>query len=278
MIASPYYAFAGAFTTALTSPDGDTIRFRPDTPRHLAALRSARPVEETITVRLEAVDAPELHYAGMCQRRAAAARTRLLHRLGFRAWELAGDWVTRAVETRGVLVANQIDVYGRAIGFVYRAADLPLARDGEVDLDRPTLLASANASLLESGVAYHLAYSTLAAPLRQQLQQLALLARRARRGVWASDSTPAFPFRGLASVCERGALVFPKLFRRCVAFCQEAGGTAGDFVEWLRAHPASDDWVFVGGKRRRLSGLLSGSRDRVRVSADPMGIVFDPKG
>jgi hypothetical protein len=133
--------------------------------------------------------------------------------------------------------------------------------------------------MLQSGAAYHLAYSSLGAQLREELLSLSMQARRARRGVWASDSTAAFPFHGLGSVCERGALVFPKLFRRCVAFCREAPRiTARELVDWLRCTPGQDDLVQIGARRGRWSDLLSSGRERVRVSVDPMQIVFVPRG
>lgn len=84
-----YYAFAGSFTTSGTSPDGDTIRFQPDHPANLGALTKV--IAKTINVRLEGIDAPELHYEQVRQRRAATARTRLLHRLGLRSFTLVGD-------------------------------------------------------------------------------------------------------------------------------------------------------------------------------------------
>jgi endonuclease YncB( thermonuclease family) len=292
-----YYALKGTFTTELTSPDGDTIRFRPDAPANLGALLGAQRLGElpqpgpqpgasatgyTIPVRLEAIDAPELHYAGAKQRRAATARTRLLHRLGLRDWSITGDTITgkKGVAARGWVIADQIDINRRVIGLVYRDGDLPLARDAEHKLDRATLLRSANADMLASGAAYHLAYSTLDRAVREPLQALAVEARKHRRGVWSHDSTRAFALRGLGSICERGSLVFPKLLRRCVTFCQEQSRrfVAADFVRWLRATPGADDLVELGGRRVRLSALLTGGREWVRCCVDPMGIVFVPKG
>jgi hypothetical protein len=278
-----YYALAGTFTTKDLSPDGDTIRFRPDHPRHVMALRGARPDDNghaSIPIRLEGVDAPELHYLDRKQRRAATARTRLLHRLGFAGWELVGDSVWRSPESRGWVIANEVDAHRRAIGFVYRASNLARAADGPIALDRATLLRSANADMLASGAAYHLAYASLDRAHRRTLHALAIGARRARRGVWSHDATRAFPFMGLGSVCERGSLVFPKLFRRCVDFCRDTAAriSAAELVEWLRQTPDKDDRVEIDGRSTRMSALLTGGRELVRCTADPMRLVFDPKG
>ncbi len=286
-----YYALAGSFTTAGTSPDGDTIRFRPNTPRNLDALKRSRPTEpraqasgptQTIAVRLEGIDAPELHYEQLRQRRAATARTRLLHRLGLRDFPLAGDTILPDYRgaSRGWVIAKEIDLHGRMIGLVYRASDLPLENDAPIALDRATLLRSANADMLRSGAAYHLAYSTLEPAIRNELRALATAARKHRLGVWSHDSTREFPFKGLASICERGRLVFPKLFRRCVMFCREQSSrfVAKDFVRWLRSNREHDDAVVIDGRKARMSDLLTGGRELVRCGTDPMGIVFVPKG
>lgn len=146
-----------------------------------------------------------------------------------------------------------------------------------VTIDQETLLRSANAHMLRSGAAYHLAYTSLQGTIRNELQKLAVSEREQRLG---DDATRAFTFRGLGSICERGSLVFPKLFRRCVRFCQEQHTrfVASEFVQWLAGNREHDDEVAVGGRRVRMSGLLSGGRELVRCRVDPMGIAFVPKG
>ncbi|MBI2390498.1 MAG: hypothetical protein HYV09_12990 [Deltaproteobacteria bacterium] len=274
-----YYAFAGTFTTAGTSPDGDTIRFRPDHRRNLAALAGSDRLQwskqRTVQVRLEGVDAPELHYEGARQRRSAAARTRLLQLLGLSRVELYADWVQSTGEQRGWIVSRSVDVRGRVIGFAYRTLDR--AEDGPIGLDVATLGHSANAAMLACGAAYPLAYASLEADVRRQLFAIAGAARDARRGVWSGDATRRFALRGPGSIGARGALVFPKLFRRCVSFFGEAGGGARDFLAWLRAGPEHDDLVEIGRRRVRLSDLLSARRGMVRVGVDPFGLLFVPR-
>lgn len=269
-----YYAFAGTFTTGGTSPDGDTIRFRPAHPKNLAALEGSARLskQHTVQVRLEGIDAPELHYDGARQRRSAAARTRLLQLLGFSKVQLFADWVQSASEVPGWIVARQVDVRGRVVGFVYRGH----AEDGVIA--RVPIAASANAAMLACGAAYPLAYTSLEPDLRRAMVGWAEEARAAGRGVWSDDATRRFALRGIGSIGARGALVFPKLFRRCVAFCREgADPGARAFVEWLRASPEHDDFVELGRRTVRLSALLTGGRALVRVGVDPLGMVFVPR-
>lgn len=210
---TPYYAFAGTFTTAGTSPDGDTIRFRPDHPHNLSALATAREPRasasgSSATIRLEAIDAPELHYSGTRQRRSATARTRLLHRLGFRTWALAGDRITTTGESRGWVIARHLDVHNRVIGFVYAANDLDLQHDGPVSLTRKTLLASANADMLATGAAYYLAYASLGERSRAELRELALDAppRTPRRVGERLDARVRVPRAGLGRRTRRAGV------------------------------------------------------------------------
>lgn len=273
------YAFSGAFVPELTSPDGDTIRFRPDHPHHLDAL--AAPLawsHGTVQVRLDGIDAPELHYEGEKQRRSTSASIRLLTRLGFPKCARFGDAVVRCPEVRGRVVATGADPHGRVIGFAYREHDL-LAPEGPITLDRSTALWSANAHMLETGAAYALFYTSQPAHVRAVLRNLALAARDARRGVWAEDASRGFVLNGIASVGKRGALVFPKLFRRCITFALEAGRvSARAFVKWLHTTRAHDDALFAHGHRAHMSTLLHATEDRVHLQADPLWMVFDPKG
>ena len=79
-------------------PDGDTVKFRPDTPALVEALprRSGRPPDinaRGISVRLEAIDALETHFDETHQELAGAnaARDELLRRLGFTNVEFFAD-------------------------------------------------------------------------------------------------------------------------------------------------------------------------------------------
>ena len=93
----PYMVLRGQFVIRYPDlprqgpePDGDTVKFRPDSPGLVDALprRSGRPADinaRGISVRLEAIDALETHFAESHQELAGAnaARDELLRLLGF---------------------------------------------------------------------------------------------------------------------------------------------------------------------------------------------------
>ena len=73
-----------------------------------------------------------------------------------------------------------------------------------------------------------------------------------------------------------GALVLPKLFRRCSDYLRD--GSPGTLPEWLRSRrdePNSpDDQVIVDGRALHLSDLLRHDGTRVSFTADPLAVVF----
>jgi endonuclease YncB( thermonuclease family) len=280
-----YYAFGGTFDIAGTSPDGDTIRFRPDDEGSLQALEpraKASGLSRTIPIRLEAVDAPELHYEGKRQRLSLTARARLLRHLAISSVHYAAQWALRSptiTAPRGWVIARHIDTYGRMIGFVYRGSDLPLRRDGVIKLDRLLVAASANARMLATGAAYPIFYRGLPRHVHEELIELAIAARRDHRGVWACDASRAFAFEGVRSIADRGALVLPKLFRRGVAFCRSDDARdvtdARAFVRWAIRQ---EDALAIGARRTNLGALLRVVGRQVRLIGDPIEMIFEPKG
>ena len=87
MPTQPFHPIPGRIVVTGYSPDGDSIRFIPTHAKSLASLaRSSllRPdVHHSVQLRLEGADAPELHYQGVAQPLALAARDTLLRWLGF---------------------------------------------------------------------------------------------------------------------------------------------------------------------------------------------------
>jgi hypothetical protein len=118
-------------TEQLRVPDGDTIKFLPDTPGLVEGLprRSGIPPDPNargISVRLEGIDALETHFAETHQElaRANAARDVPLRLLGFTGVTFWAD-LPNKVQTAGQdwlpghVLSNGIDANGRLIGFVY---------------------------------------------------------------------------------------------------------------------------------------------------------------
>jgi len=219
-------------------PDGDTVKFTPDSPALVERLprRSGRGPginARGISVRLEAIDALETHFEEAHQELLGAnrARDRLLELLGFTDvvfWADLPNKVQSAAQDRlrGHVLSNGIDANGRVIGFVYPGD--PAGPDGSsVFVDDALVDDSANAHLLAEGHAYPAFYATLPASLRNHFAALSRAARAAEppAGIWPRSSADP---NSAASVADPGR-----------------GGAVGDVAEAVPPHRA------VPGRRLR---------------------------
>ncbi|HEX6755940.1 MAG TPA: lamin tail domain-containing protein [Mycobacteriales bacterium] len=277
-------------------PDGDTVKFRPDTPALVDGLArpSGRPPDlnsRGISVRLEAIDALETHFSESHQELAGAnaARDELLHRLGFTNVTFFDDMPNKVSsadqdEVRGYVLSNGIDANGRLIGFVYTGE--ASAPDGSaVFLEGPQLDRSVNAVLLEAGLAYPAFYATLPASLRSHLAEISRAARAAGRGIWPRSTADP---DGAATVIDLAAaetlVMWPKLFRRVVPFLATSATGAADFDgfdAWLRADPVNrDDELFLLDpdklERGNLHDVIRASGHQLQLTAWPEDFVISP--
>src|SRR4051812_47616433 len=82
------------------SPDGDSIRFLPDTPALVGRLthgdRADPSADGTLQLRLDGIDTPETHYNGQAQPLGVPARDELLAWCGFRDVQWSGATVSAA--------------------------------------------------------------------------------------------------------------------------------------------------------------------------------------
>jgi endonuclease YncB( thermonuclease family) len=232
-------------------PDGDTIKFAPDTPALVEGLpRVSGHAPDInargISIRLEAIDTLETHFAETHQELdgANAARDELLSELGFTGisfWPDLPNKIESADQDRlpGHVLSNGIDANGRVIGFVY-AGD-PSEPDGTgVFLDEARAAQSVNARLLAAGHAYPAFYATLLAQLRTQFARLSSAARDANPalGVWPRSTADP---NGPAQIADLAGLerlvLWPKLFRRIVPYLAAGFADFDGFDAWLRADP-----------------------------------------
>ncbi|WP_043627634.1 lamin tail domain-containing protein [Nonomuraea candida] len=272
-------------------PDGDTVKFLPDSPALVEALprRSGRPPDlnaRGVSVRLEAIDALETHFSETHQELdgANAARDELLRLLGFtnvRFWEDLPNRVESADQDsiRGHALANGIDANGRLIAFVY-AGDHPGTDGTTVFVDGPLVDQSVNGRLLAAGLAYPAFYATLPAELRTHLAEVSQAARRKAGGLWprsAADPNGAATVRDLAGL-ER-LVMWPKLFRRLVPYLA-AGFTDFDgFDGWLRADPVNrDDELFLIPtlERGNLHDVVRGAGQQIQLTTWPEDFIISP--
>lgn len=270
-------------------PDGDSIRFVPDTPALLDRLERSERVrassDGSVQLRLDGIDAPETHYEGEAQPLGDAARDRLLALAGFTHVEhgtgTRAQTVTAAVPERvaGAILAHTVDPNGRPVSFVLAGGELPA--DG-ADVAVAELLArTLNAELLADGSAYLTLYESLEAAERDALRAVAADAADAEAGVWGQDASGGFDLTGQDAIGPAGALILPKLFRRCTDYL--ATRAAGETLpHWMRTHGTAarpeDDLVSVAGAPAvPFSTLIEQAGDHIALTASPLDLVFSEK-
>jgi endonuclease YncB( thermonuclease family) len=292
----PYTLLAGEFVIRYPDlprqgpqPDGDTVKFAPDTPALVDTLprpSGGRPDlnERGISVRLEAIDALETHFEGAHQELAGAnaARDALLAALGFTGVTYFAE-LPNTVESadqdrvRGHVLSNGIDANGRMIGFV-EPGDAREPDGTQVFLDDARARETVNGALLADGLVYAALYSTLPASLREAFAQLARQARAAGRGLWPRATADP---DGAATIAGRDALerlvVWPKLFRRLIPYLATGAAGFDGFGAWLEADPVNrDDGISIGGRSARLHDVVSAAGEQVQLTAWPEDFVITP--
>jgi endonuclease YncB( thermonuclease family) len=274
-------------------PDGDTVKFAPDTPGLVEGLprRSGRPPSlnvRGISVRLEAVDALETHFAETHQELAGAnaARDELLRQLGFSGvtfWPDLPNKIQSADQDRlrGHVLSNGIDANGRLIGFVY-PGDSASPDGSEVFVDEALVDDCVNARLLAAGYAYPAFYTTLPAQLRNYLAGLSRSARSGQPalGLWSrstADPNTAARIVDLASLEQ--LVVWPKLFRRIVPYLAAGFANFDGFDAWLRADPVNrDDRIFLLDRLEpgNLHDIIRGVNQDIQLTVWPEEFIIEP--
>lgn len=270
----------GSFVIIGKSPDGDSVRFRPDNPKLFKKLKRGyriKPSKDgTVQLRFEAIDAPELHYLGQQQPLGSEARDFLLQHLGFTDFSHQNNKVTMATpqEVRGGILSRAAETNGRPVSYVFLEVELTHLNDGAwVAVDEALLAKSLNAQVLQAGMAYYTVYSSQSENQRNFMQALSLEAKLRNAGVWQHDRTAAFTLTEVDDVNKQ--LILPKLFRRSIDYLRERdNGFTGNLKDWLLANPNEDDEMLLGSKRSRLSSLIQVEGNMVYVLFDPLKAVF----
>jgi hypothetical protein len=295
-MASPYYlALPGEFVLIGKQPDGDSVRFVPDAPSLFEDLRDSFHIKPSrsdgsVQLRFEAVDAPELHYGAASQPMAAAPRDAVLAQLGFSDVEFGGAAGTSVTacqpeRTRGVVLSKAADANGRPISYVLPEEEPDRIKLGRWNhVDRAILQRTVNVMLLEQGLAYFTVYNSTPLQHRNTLSGIAATARRDSQGVWAADATSSFVLDTAEDIGPGGAVILPKLFRRCTDYLKaRQKGFIGELADWLRANAAGsraeDDQVHIVSANVTvpLSSLIEQRNNRISLSADLLDIVFIAK-
>lgn len=274
-------------------PDGDTVKFRPDSPGLVETLPrpSGTPPDinvRGISVRLEAIDTLETHFGGTHQELvgANAARDELLRRLGFTNVTFFGDLPNKVESAdqdsvRAHILSNGVDGNGRLIAFVY-PGEHPGPDGSTVFLDESLLDQSVNAALLGTGHAYPAYYATLPAALRRHLVETSRTARAALSpaGLWPRSTADP---KGAAHIADLTALrqlvMWPKLFRRIVPYLASGFTNFDNFDAWLRADPVNrDDQLFLLDRLEHgnLHDIVRAAGEQIQLTAWPEDFIISP--
>jgi endonuclease YncB( thermonuclease family) len=266
-------------------PDGDSIQFKPTNTGLLDRLdQPGRPVRLTsigsTQLRLEGIDALELHFDSTHQPRPLAdqARDFLTGKLGLNPVPYRPPKLLQVEPpvpndaTAGFILSRALEINGRPIAFAFTSA--PPDSDGAPVFLRSSLLRrSLNYRSLAAGQAYPLFYDTLFADLRSVLTQAAATARQAGSGLWPQDrSQTGLQVTGQAELEQQGVL-FPKLFRRLSEFLAQQAGGLGGFLPWLAA---SEEQVLdlTEGNFTHFDNVVALESDQVRLLRLPEELVF----
>ena len=287
-----FYFIRGSFVIIGKQPDGDSVRFIADDTSLLNKLKNHNRIrlskDNSVQLRFEAVDAPELHYLGQAQPLGDTSRDALVKMMGFDNLAFRSDGATvttsRPQTVRGAILSKAAEVNGRPISYVLLAKDAKGFADGvQIKVSDVILQKTLNTRQLENGMAYLTVYSSTPKDHQNFLRQVAAKARTAKLGVWARDSSAKFKLENKDSVNQRGALILPKLFRRCISYlnAKNKNPSLGSLSDWMRftqdTGVSEDDLVKTNGQVARLSSLLSVVGSQVKFGVDTLEIVFVEK-
>jgi endonuclease YncB( thermonuclease family) len=267
-------------------PDGDSVQFKPANPALLNQLdQPGRPIRLTsigsTQLRLEGIDALELHFDSTHQPRPLAdqARDFLTGKLGLNPVPYRPP---RNIQVKppvakdakpGFILSRALEINGRPIAFAYTSSP-PDADGAEVFLRASLLKRSLNYRSLAAGQAYPLFYDTLFADLRAVFTQAATTARQTGLGLWPQDRSQLGLIVTDEAGLEQDAVVVPKLFRRLAEFLaqQQPDGLAG-FLPWLAA---SKEQVLdlPSGNFTHFDNVVAVQDNQVRLLRQPEELVF----
>jgi endonuclease YncB( thermonuclease family) len=281
-----FLAIRGEFAIIGKSPDGDSVRFRPDKPKLLEQLKNPSRIrvaaDGTVQLRFEGIDAPELHYGNLEQPLGAKARDVLLKQMGFGSLQIENRMVKSANPrtVRGAILSQAAEGNGRPISYVFVGRFAEGFEDGaRVAPNNEILEQSQNVKMLFNGMAYYTVYSSTPADQRKYLRSVAKQAKAKRRGVWASDQSEQFTLRSQADIDVNGQLILPKFFRRASSYLEtlrkkEFKGNLKQWLVWTQQNESQNDKVRIGDVQKRLSDWLEVRGNTVRFLGDILDAVF----
>jgi hypothetical protein len=286
---TPFYqAIHGDFIIQGKQPDGDSVRFIADDPELYSYLQRSERItlsaDNSVQLRFQSIDSPELHYGRDAQPMGEESRDGLLKMMGFKKIQYEGNKVVSAkpATVPGWILSNAVERNGRPVSYTLLEGDIEGVEDGSaVHLSQELIQRTLNYKALSKGLAYLNLYSSVPLVHRRSLRTVAATARAEGLGVWAIDHTPNFTLPDLASVsAPDGALIYPKFFRRCVDYFKAVEkGFEYDLKEWLlwteTTSNSENDSVLLNGRTEvKLSDLIVQQNSRISIQADTIDLVF----
>jgi len=282
-MAEKYRAVRGEYVILGKQPDGDSIRFRAEDVnlfKHLPGGGHVKitPADQTVQLRFQGIDAPELHYRGESQPFGRQARDVLLNEMNFGLVTYSGLMVTNVQrEVHGAVLVRQAEQHGRPISYLLWESDANGLNDGDmVDVGPDLLKPTINHLMLERGMAYPLFYTSMPTEHIQVFRATAKTARDNEIGMWPQDVTKLFELVTEESIGPDGQLLFPKLFRRCTDYLHDIDheNFVGSLTEWMQAHQQNDPVRVSGAAQVPFSSLIEQQGSTVRLKGDPLDMVF----
>jgi endonuclease YncB( thermonuclease family) len=291
-----FYLIKGTFRLAnqtkrgLTGyePDGDSIRFLPDNPENLEKLKrlkTAVTLDGPVNLRLEGIDALEIHYPSYKYHQpddlAKGARDFLTAQIGLDPVSYVqpdGVRVRPPVTHDGApgwILSRSLDIHGRPVSFVF-AGKTDLQDGASVRLDAELLRQSLNFQLVQLGLAYPLFYDTLFADLRQSLARAARKAKNEGIGIWRYDRTMSGLELGDSNSLATKGYIFPKLFRRITDYFRQGGSDPEGFLSWLQDMKEPDQVMDLDNHANftHLDNLLEIDGRMIHMVRNPDRLVF----
>lgn len=273
-------------------PDGDTITFQPDDQELVLQLGNVHVNGRgMVSIRFEAIDALETHYSvkggGMVhqqQKYAYKARDFMLSCIGFENivfWDENPNKVKSAnpYKVPGYIAANEVDVYGRVIAFVYEGNSN--IKDGDKKrLDYNLLWKSANGRLLENGLVYPAFYTSLPSALVEEAAKRCKELRSEKIGLWGEEDINTVRIRKIKGMKELEELILlPKLFRRLAVYFGEGYDGLGEVMDWLKenAKDYDDSVILPGNKLGNLHDLFEVNEGAIKLKYEPEDIIIVSK-
>lgn len=266
-------------------PDGDTVTFQPDDVQLVQSvpwLSGKGPninTRGTIPVRYEGIDALETHFRGAHQDLsfANAARDENLRQLGFQNVVFFPDLPNNVQSVTanplpGYVLANGIESNGRLLGLVYSGTTADV--DGlKVRVEAPLLNCSVNVKLVKQGLAYVEPYDSMPMALIVEMRNVIHAGRVAKVGMFPRENVGTASAATISNLAQLSSLImWPKLYRRLVAYFAEGNTGLANFDAWIRIDPVGRD-----DSLRLPNGEKANMHDTFLVTGDSLTLAFNPE-